>query len=71
MTGRRNENLMNESYEKFWAFFRAEEAAAATEYALLVSFIAVAIVAGLTIFGQSLLNLYKSMNNKVSNLTTP
>ena len=47
---------------------RTEEGATATEYALLVTFVVFAIVAGLTVFGQRLDQLYVRLADWVATL---
>ncbi|HIA19322.1 MAG TPA: Flp family type IVb pilin [Planctomycetes bacterium] len=39
-------------------FFKSQRGAVASEYALLASLIALVIIAGVTLFGSNLLNLY-------------
>ena len=47
---------------------RAERGATATEYALIVAFVAFAIIAGLTLFGQNLDQVYRRLANWVATL---
>ena len=49
------------------ADFRDEDrGATATEYALLVSFIAIAIIAGVTVFGNNLSNFFTGLSARVT-----
>lgn len=47
---------------------RSERGATATEYGLLVSFIAIAIVVGVTAFGQALDGLYTGLGDELKRL---
>nr|WP_294517581.1 Flp family type IVb pilin [uncultured Rhodopila sp.] len=46
------------------------DAAGALEYALLVSFIAVAVIVGVTKFGTSLSNFFSTMSTVIGGLAT-
>jgi len=47
--------------EKIKKFFKDEEGATAVEYGLIVALIAVAIIAGATLFGSALGSLFTSI----------
>ena len=49
-------------------FVRDERGATATEYALLVGFIALALIAGVTIFGTSLNDTFDGFSSRVTAL---
>jgi pilus assembly protein Flp/PilA len=52
------------------AFARDESGAVATEYAFLIIFIALAIVAGITVLGNGLNNLFSDIGSFVNGKTT-
>jgi pilus assembly protein Flp/PilA len=51
--------------EKIKKFFKDEEGATAMEYGILVALIAVAIIAGVTLFGSTLSSLFTSLAGDV------
>lgn len=51
-------------------FWRADAGATATEYAFLITFIAMAIVGGLTLVGSNLNVLYRIVGNAVGSFST-
>ena len=51
--------------EKIRNFFKDESGASAVEYGLLVSLIAVAIIAGATLLGGNLNTLYTNVAGKI------
>jgi pilus assembly protein Flp/PilA len=51
--------------ERFW---RDEQGATATEYAMLIIFIALAIAGGATLLGNNINNLFSSLGSSISSL---
>jgi Flp pilus assembly pilin Flp len=56
---------MNKHMSKATVFFQDDEGAAAIEYAFLVCLIAVAIAAGVGLFGTSLANSFTTSTSKL------
>jgi pilus assembly protein Flp/PilA len=52
-------------------FHRDERGATATEYALLIVFVALAIAVGANTLGQGLSNLFSNIGAKLSGITLP
>lgn len=52
-------------------FHRDERAATATEYAMLIVFVAVAIAAGANLLGQGVSGLFSQIGTYVSGITLP
>lgn len=50
--------------------FESEKGATATEYSLLIAFVAFAIIVGATIFGQALSNWFSDLGTAVDGWTT-
>jgi len=53
------------------AFRRDENGATATEYAMLIVFVALAIALGAQALGNDITNLLKSVGTALSNITLP
>jgi pilus assembly protein Flp/PilA len=51
--------------DRFW---RDEQGATATEYAMLIIFIALAIAGGATLLGNNINNLFSSLGSSISSL---
>jgi pilus assembly protein Flp/PilA len=51
--------------DRFW---RDEQGATATEYAMLIIFIALAIAGGATLLGNNINNLFSSLGSSISGL---
>ncbi|KRE79697.1 Flp family type IVb pilin [Arthrobacter sp. Soil763] len=51
--------------------FESEKGATATEYSLLVAFIAFLVIGGATLFGQSLSNWFTALANEVNTWRAP
>ncbi len=49
----------------FSRFFYEEEGQTLVEYGLLISFIALAIITAVTLFGKKLTNYYSNANNQI------
>ena len=52
-------------------FRRDEGGATATEYAMLIVFVALALAAGAQVLGNDLNNLFTSVGSALSNITLP
>ena len=52
-------------------FYRDERGATATEYALLIVFVALAIAVGANTLGTGLSNLFSNIGTKLSGITLP
>jgi len=52
-------------------FRRDERGATATEYALLIVFIALAIAVGANILGQNISSLFSTIGTEISNIKLP
>jgi pilus assembly protein Flp/PilA len=50
-------------------FHRDERGATATEYALLIVFVALAIAVGANVLGAGISNLFNAIGNTISNIT--
>ena len=50
----------------WWRFFREEEGQTLVEYGLLISFIALAVITTITLFGKKLTNYYNNANNQLT-----
>jgi pilus assembly protein Flp/PilA len=49
----------------FVRFFREEEGQTLVEYGLLISFIALAVITAMSLFGKKLTNYYNNANNQI------
>jgi pilus assembly protein Flp/PilA len=58
-------------YDYFRARFTSEEGATATEYIVLLVFIAIAIIAGATLFGGALNGLFRDSATAIETGLTP
>ena len=52
-------------------FLRDERGATATEYALLVVFVALAIAVGANVLGEGISNLFNAIGTRLNNITLP
>jgi pilus assembly protein Flp/PilA len=52
-------------------FRRDERGATATEYALLVVFVALAIAVGANVLGEGISNLFNAIGTRLNNITLP
>jgi pilus assembly protein Flp/PilA len=52
-------------------FHRDERGATATEYALLIVFVALAIAVGANTLGQGVSNLFNAIGTQLNNITVP
>jgi pilus assembly protein Flp/PilA len=50
-------------------FLRDERGATATEYALLIVFIALAVAVGANVLGEGISNLFNAIGTRLSNIT--
>lgn len=51
----------------FMRFLREEEGQTLVEYGLLISFIALAVITAVTLFGKKITNYYNKANNQLPN----
>jgi pilus assembly protein Flp/PilA len=52
-------------------FHRDEQGATATEYALLIVFVALAIAVGAQVLGQGISNLFNAVGTQLNSITLP
>ena len=55
-------------FSQFWTkFVREEDGQTLVEYGLLISFIALAVITTVTLFGKKITNHYNAANNQIPN----